>query len=217
MAVKANVFTTDHERFLETLADLGHFQQLVGWQLRLATGSFKESLNVIRSRGQKDWYGAGNGMVLIDILHVGELIVRAPYGKRVTQGQKLFPMAEEMERRFNSFLLVWLFEALEKHLRVLYGKMLFQLRGHGSIPEKRVFHKRFPKWATKERTPQYFQAYAEFLSKRDQKRVIADFETQLDWNRDTYPGSCGPLEQVCRDDRPLPTLDCPCRRARVAG
>jgi hypothetical protein len=33
MARRKNVFTAGHEAFLEALADLGHFQLLIGWQI----------------------------------------------------------------------------------------------------------------------------------------------------------------------------------------
>jgi hypothetical protein len=180
MAHKSNVFTSDHRAFLETLAVLGHFQMVVRWQLRLAKDSFKRSLDVAEKQGFKNQYGAGNGMSILNIFHDGERDIRAPYGKRVTQGEQLLPMAEEMERRFNSFLLVLIFEALEKHLQVLYGKLLFQLRGKVTI-HKKEFHRRQPFWAKREGTPQYFAAYAEYAWKY--KNVLAEFEKHLAWDR----------------------------------
>src|SRR5207244_1669895 len=110
------------------------------------------------------------------IFHDGTLDIRAPYGKRVTQDEQLLPMAEEMERRFNSFLLVWIFESLEKHLQVLCGKLLFQLRGEVTIVDKKEFHRSEPSWAKQERTPQYFAAYAQYAWKRNHKNVFAAFE-----------------------------------------
>jgi hypothetical protein len=185
MAEKANVFTADHEQFLETLADLGHFRLLVGWQLRLAQDSVARSLDVLEKQGHKNKYGAANGMSIINIFHDGKFDIRAPYGKRVTEGEQLRPMAEELERRFNSFLLVWIFEALEKHLQSLYGYLLFQLRGKLSI-DKKEFHKAKPSWATQAGTPKYFAAYAQYAWKRNYKGVLAAFEQHLAWDRVLY-------------------------------
>ena len=164
MALKSNEFTADHEAFLEALADLGHFQMLIGWQIRLAKDSVGKSLKVLEKQGLKDMYGAANGMSIINIFHDGKCDIRAPYGKRVSEGQNLQPMAEEMERRFNSFLLVWVFERLEKHLQSLYGKLLYQLRGELTVTDKQAFHRSQPKMAKQERTLSYFDAYAAFFA-----------------------------------------------------
>lgn len=183
MAYKSNVFTSEHQEFLKTLANLGHFQMLVSWQLRLAKDSFRRSLGVAEKQGFTNRYGAGNCMSILNIFHDGKVDIRAPYGKRVTQGEQLLPMADEMERRFNSFLLVWVFEALEKHLQVLYGKLLFQLRGEVAIVHKKEFHRSKPFWAKQKHTPQYFAAYAEHAWKRDYKKVLAAFKKHLAWGR----------------------------------
>src|ERR1019366_9542180 len=186
MALKSNVFTVEHEAFLESLADLGHYQMLIAWQLRLAKDSVGRSLKVVEKQGHKDMYGAANGMSIINIFHDGKLDIRAPYGKRVSEGERLLPMAEEMERRFNSFLLVWVFEKVEQHLQALYGTLLYQLRDQVTVSDKQDFHRRHPKWSKQERTPHYFDAYAAFCWKRDDKKVIAAFEKHLAWKRVTY-------------------------------
>jgi hypothetical protein len=187
MALKRNEFTADYEAFLEALADLGHFQQLIGWQLRLAKDSTARSIEVLAKQGHpSDAYFAANGMSIINIFHDGKLDIRAPYGKRVTKGEQLRPMAEEMERRFNSFLMVWVFELLEKYLMKLYGKLLFQIRNETALEFKQAFHSRKPKLAKMKGTPQYFEAYAEFAWNRDSKAVLEAFEKLTKWKRITY-------------------------------
>jgi hypothetical protein len=186
MAAKKNVFTADHEAFLDALANLGHFELLLGWQLRLAKESVTRSLEVVGKQGYPNAYGAANGMSIIDIFHDGQLDIRAPYGKRVTQGEQLLPMADEMERRFNSFLFVWVFEVLEKHLMKLYGLLLFQLRNEQMLKDKQQFHAKKPKLAKLKGTPEYYQGYAEFAWKQGYKDVLAAFERLTKWERITY-------------------------------
>jgi hypothetical protein len=186
MARRKNVFTTEHEAFLEALADLGHFQLLIGWQIRLAKDSFARSMEVLKKQGLPNAYGAANGMSIINIFHDGHLDIRAPYGKRVTEGEQLRPMAEEMERRFNSFLLVWVFELLEKHLMKLYGLVLFQLRTERTLSDKHLFHAKKPKLAKLKGIPQYYHGYADFAWKRNYKGVLDDFEKLTKWDRVTY-------------------------------
>ena len=186
MALRNNVFSAEYASFLDSLADLGHFQMLVGWQLRLAKDSVGRSLHVLEKQGIPNQYGAANCMSIINLFHDGKLDIRAPYGKRVSEGEKLIPMAEELERRFNSFLLVWVFEKLEQHLEVIYGLLLYQMRSEVTVANKQEFHRRYPKWKQQERTPVYFAAYAEFCWKRDEKAVLADLRKHLAWDRVLY-------------------------------
>jgi hypothetical protein len=186
MASKNNVFSAEHAAFLEALADLGHFQLLVRWQLRLAKDSVGRSLMVLEKQGLPNQFGAANGMSIINLFHDGKLDIRAPYGKRVSEGAKLLPMTDELERRFNSFLLVRVFEKLEQHLQIMYGLLLYQLRGQVAVANKQGFHRRHPKWKKQERTPQYFAAYAAFCWKHDEKAVLADFQKHVGWDRILY-------------------------------
>jgi hypothetical protein len=121
MALKSNVFTEDHASFLEALADLGHFQMLVRWQLRLAKDSVGRSLKLLEKEGLANQFGAANGMSILNLFHDGKCDIRAPYGKRVSEGERLIQMVEELESRFNSFLLVWVFEKLEQIFRGRMG------------------------------------------------------------------------------------------------
>jgi hypothetical protein len=186
MALKKNVFTADHEAFLHALADFGHFELFIGWQLRLAKASVTRSLEIVEKQGHPNAYGAANGMSIINIFHDGQLDIRAPFGKRVTEGEQILPMAEEMERRFNSFLLVWVFEVLEKHLMKLYSLLLYQLRNETTLKYKQQFHAKKLKLAKLKGTPEYYQGYAEFAWKQDYKEVLAAFERLTKWARITY-------------------------------
>jgi hypothetical protein len=182
MAEKANVFTAEHKSFFNALADLGHFRLLVGWQLGIARHEVTGSNELLEKRGLKNQFGAANCLSVINLFHKGKFVIRAPFGKRVTQGDQILPMVDALERRFNSFLLVWTFEALEKHLQALFGLLLFQLRGKVAI-EKNAFHRIKPAERKQEGTPQYFAAYAKYAWRQDFKRVLDELEQLLEWNR----------------------------------
>jgi len=183
MALKSNVFTSDHQAFLEKLANLGHFQQLVAWALGFAKDTFTRSLDAAEKHGIREYWGAARCLSICNVFHDGEYALWAPYGKRTALGEQLFPMAEEMERRFNSFLFVWTFEAVEQPLQRLYGKLLFQLRGEVAVANKKDFHRSQPAWTKQEGTPQYFAAYAKFAWRRSYRNVLEQFEKHVDWDR----------------------------------
>ena len=116
MALKANVFTPDFEDLLRTVANYGHYQHFVRWHLKLGKRSVVLSLQVLEKQGIKDEYFTGNCQSVVNPFHDGEWVIRAPYGNRVSKGQNIFVMSREMEGRFNSFVLVSVYEALEAYL-----------------------------------------------------------------------------------------------------
>jgi len=185
MSLKNHVFTPDFTLFLERLASFSHYQSFGGWQLAQAKKTIERSLDVVEKQGHKNQYGTGTGMSLFNIFHDGQLPIRAPFGKRVTQGEELLPMAEEMERRFNALILVSVFETLEVYLKALYGKLLYQLRNESgrNKTEERKFLKAKPASAKHKGTEPYFSDLAQFSCGRDCQVALDEFKKQLDWNR----------------------------------
>src|SRR5216683_6855124 len=117
MSLKKNTFTMDLNTLHETLADLSHYQSFVRWQLGHAKEGLKLSLDYVEKHGQKNQYFTATGLSLFNIFHDGQWPIRAPLGKRITNGETLLVMSDEMERRFNSLILVSMFETLEKYLK----------------------------------------------------------------------------------------------------
>jgi hypothetical protein len=188
MGAKANIFTADQDLFLASLADSAHYQMLVSWQLRLAKESFGCSLEYLENRGLKNHYGAGNCLSILNIFHNGQLDIRAPHGKRVTEGEQLVPMANEMERRFNSLVWVSVFEIFEKYVKALFGKALYQLRNETTICDKGDFHAARMGVSKREGTAPYYVEYAEYSCRRDCEPAYRFFGKNLSWDKVTYPG-----------------------------
>jgi hypothetical protein len=92
-------------------------------------------------------------------------------------------MAEEMERRFNSFILVGIFEALESYLKALYGEMLYQLRNDIRIPDKKKFHKMYQGLSNHKGTNPYYVQYAQYVCKGNCDQARAAFTEYLDWKK----------------------------------
>lgn len=181
MALKANVFTKDFEKFRETMTDLSHLLLLVGWQLGESKKSVARSLAVLEKQGHKNKFGAGNGLSIVNVFSkIGPQ--RIPGGKRITEGESIIPMTEEMEGRFHSYIFVAGYERLESYLKALYGRMLYQLRGKVTLKSKREFHKRIPKWAKEQNTPPYFASYAKFACRRNCDEAMAVFQKVLRWD-----------------------------------
>lgn len=181
MSLKANTFTQDLDFLHERLADLSHYQSFVRWQLEHAKKGLIRSLDYVEKRGQKNQYFTATGLSLFNIFHDGQFPIRAPLGKRVTDGEKLLSVSEEMERRFNSLILVSMFETLEKYLKAVYAKMLFQLRGKVTLPNKAQFHASQRKAATQAGTPQYYADYVRHACRRNCDEAMVAFAQHLDW------------------------------------
>ena len=181
MALKTNVFAKDFEKFRESMTDLSHLLLLVGWQLGESKASMERSLAILEKQGRKNKFGASNGLSIVNVFKkIGPQ--RAPGSKRITEGESIVPMTQEMEGRFHSYLFVAGYERLESYLKALYGRMLYQLRGQVTLKSKREFHKRIPKWAKERNTPPYFFAYAKFACRRNCDEAIASFQKVLPWD-----------------------------------
>jgi len=180
MALKKNVFTTDLQEFHNRLASFRHYRSFVSWQLGQAKNGIQSSLDMLERRGAKNQYGAGTGMSLFNIFHDGQYPIRALFG---TEGEKIVPMADEMERRFNSYILVSVFEILEAFLKAAYGNMLYQLRNEITITDKKAFHQANPGWAKNEGTQPYYVRYAQHSCRRDCDQARAAFAKHLEWDQ----------------------------------
>jgi hypothetical protein len=188
MSPKANTFTKDLNSLHEHLADLNHYQSFVHWQLGNAKEGLRRSLDYMDKRGLKNEYFTATGLSLFNIFHDGQLPIRAPLGKRVTDGETLLAMSEEMERRFNSLILVSIFEALERFLKAVYAKLLFQLRGRATLPSKREFHASHRKARAYLGTPQYLADYVKYACRHNCDEAMAAFCKHLDWNSVVHNG-----------------------------
>ena len=85
-----------------------------------------------------------------------------PAGKRITQGDDVARMADEIAGRVNASILSVFHESWELYIKRLYAGMLFSLRCEVSPPERAGFHKATPKWRTYRNTPAYFRDYAQW-------------------------------------------------------
>ncbi len=181
LALKTNVFTKDFEKFQESMTDFSHLLLLVGWQLGESKKSVERSLAILEKQGLKNKFGAGNGLSIVNVFNkIGPQ--RAPGSKRITEGESIIPMTQEMEGRFHSYLFVAGYERMESYLKALYGQMLYQLRGQVTLKSKREFHKSIPKWAKMQNTPLYFAAYTKFACRRNCDEAIASFQNVVPWD-----------------------------------
>src|SRR5687768_9343186 len=113
MALKNNIFTSDLDAFLDNLGTLGHYRVLVAWQLEHSKELIQRSIDDLELHGLKNAMLAFSAMSLMNIFGDAKYDIRAPFGHRNTEGDDVITMTNEMERRFNSFLLVSMFEELE--------------------------------------------------------------------------------------------------------
>ena len=187
MALRANIFTADYFLFIDRVANLNHYQGFVRWQLGQARAGLLRGLEHFRKKGwDPNAYLSGHRLSIANIFHDGEYVTRAPVEGRVSKGDDVLLMSEEMERRFNSFILVSAFEDFEHYLKSVFGKLLNQLRGEVVLHQKRMFHRSLPKAKEREGTPDYFNDYARWTCRRDCDEALAEFAKQLDCDRITF-------------------------------
>lgn len=183
MAPKANVFTIAVEKFLSDLSDLNHYQGFVKWQLEHAKASVETGLaHFDEKKWPKDMFASAHSICIFDMFHTGSHIRLAGVAGRVTAGDAIIVMADEMERRFNAFMLSYTFEALESYLRATYGTLLYQLRNDLNPPKRKAFEKLWPSLAKIRGTPGYFQKYAEWACRRSCEEAVAVFAKHLSWH-----------------------------------
>lgn len=181
MALRTNVFTKDFDSFRESMADLSHYLLLVDWRFGEANQSVEQSLAILEKQGHKNKFFAGSALSVVNVFHSGTAPMRAPCGKRITEGETIVPMTKEMEGRFHSYLLVAGFERLEALLKDLYGRMLYQLRRRITLPSKRDFHKNKPKEAKNVGNAPYYREYARYACRRNCDEAMAAFRKALPW------------------------------------
>jgi hypothetical protein len=103
MALKANVFNAAFSEFIDRFAMLTHYQGFVRWQLKQAKAGVVRSLEHFDKKGwDKAAYFTFHGFTLINVFHDGKLVIRNPGGGRLTRGEDVLLMSDEMERKFNS-------------------------------------------------------------------------------------------------------------------
>jgi hypothetical protein len=186
MASKKNVFSCDLERLISKLVTLNHYQFFVSGQLGMAKKSFAKQLEFVNAKGYpQEALSWGSTILMVDIFRTGEVTRHGGAGGRVTNGKDILAFAEEMERRFSAFQMVYLFEALERFLKAAFGKMLFQLRRELPIRGKdiKAFLRKKPAWAGRQGTPKFFEAFAAYECRSDCKKAVTVFDKQLDWSR----------------------------------
>lgn len=182
MALKANVFTQDFDELLRTVADYGHYQHFVQWQFKLAKQRVERSSAALDKQGINGFF-MGNRQTVVNPFHDGEWVIRDAYGKRVSEGQDIFVVSREMEGRFNSFVLVAVYEALETYLKRVYARLLYQLRNQRPVADKKHFHSKRPQAKECEGQPRYFDLYMEYSCPRDPKRALETFAAELEMKR----------------------------------
>jgi hypothetical protein len=183
MANRKNIFTDDLKDFLESVANTGHYKNFVAWQMAQSVHSMTRSLDVVAKQGRKNEFGAGNCQAIVNLLHKGEWVVRSPYGVRFSQGAKLLPMAQEMEGRFNSLILVSLYELFEVYIKRVYGKFLYQQPAAVNPEARRDFNAQRPETRNLRGTPEYYRLYAEAACKRQIRTAIKAIHANLDMSR----------------------------------
>jgi hypothetical protein len=188
MSLKKNTFVPFWNAFHESLADLNAYQHFIRWQLGHGRKLLIRSLEIVKKEGKPDSYFIGSGLSLMNIFHDGEFRIAAPLGKRITKGADLLRMSGEMEGRFNSFILVSVFETLERFFKAMYAEMLFQLRGQLAPPKQSSFHHAQPRMSRRKGTPQYFFAYVEHACRRGTEEAQAVFQKHLDWKTVVHDG-----------------------------
>src|SRR5438067_509816 len=88
MALKANIFTQVFDDLCQTVADYGHYQHFLQWQLKQGRKSVERSLTLLEKRGKKEALFTANCQSIVNPFHDGKWVIRAPYGKRVSQTGK---------------------------------------------------------------------------------------------------------------------------------
>lgn len=180
---KKNDFTEDLTTYLDMSVDLIHLISFMPWQLKMAKSTVKKSAEILEKQGgPKNGFGPATGSSLINIFHDGELVTRAPAGKRITVGHDVDRMAAEVEGRFCGSVLSSLHEAWENYAKSLYAKMLWHLRDDFTLPKRAGFHEKNMKWRTYHKTPEYFQDYMKYACHSDCAEALNAFRTKLDWS-----------------------------------
>jgi len=179
MALKANVFNEAFSELIDRLAMLTHYQGFVRWQLAQAKAGIARSLEHFEKKGwDKKAYFTFHGFGVVNVFHDGQFVIRNPAGGRLTQGEDLLLMSDEMERKFNSFMLVYGFEEFERFLKTAFGLFLYEIRG--TRIDTKHFHKSVPKAVKSAGTQPYFAEYARWACNRSCDPALDLFAKELD-------------------------------------
>lgn len=184
MAKVKNDFTADTLDLLSTATDLDHLVTFVPWLHKMAEPTIKRSNQILEKHGAPpNSFGPGTGISIVNVFHDGQYITRAPAGKRITQGDDVRRMAEEIEGRMNASLLTVLHESWESFLKRAYAYLLFHLKDDLAPARRAEFHKSTPKWRNYRNTPAYFSDYAQWACSVNCSEALRLFENTLAWNQ----------------------------------
>ena len=185
MAEKTNIFSEDWDEFHEIAVNLRHLLTLLPWQLKMADNATQRTLDHLARQGNKNKFGAASGLSIIDVFRKRSRVdftYRAPLGKRDTSGERIQIVMEEVKARFNNSIIVSMHEILEKYVKAIYGKMLYQHRNEQTLPNKKAFHAALGENGKRQKgTLPYYQNYANWECRRNCKKAFKFFEKTFDW------------------------------------
>lgn len=183
MALMGNPFTSDLNALFQVLAQLTHYQGFVRWQLGQAKEGVQKSLDYFDKKGwDRDAYFAAHGTSLMNMFHP-KIILREPIGGHFTKGSAVLRMSEEMERKFNSFMLVYTFEAFERYLKEICAKLLYYIREENTLARKKDFHAQNTKMIKLQGTATYFEEYVKWACSRTPAAALGVLTKELNWDR----------------------------------
>lgn len=184
MALKSNAFTPRFTAFNQQLVRLVCYQGFVRWQLAQAKAGVISSLKAYEKQGwNPDTFFSAHGLSLVNVFHEGHCVIRSPAGGTIARGEEILQMSDEMERKFNAFMLAYSFEAFKQYVTGLWGTFLFYTRSERTLSDKSAFHNANPKIKKSEGTQPYFNEYAAWRCKRNVTDAISMLGTELDMDR----------------------------------
>ncbi len=183
MAKVQNDFTADLLALLKIATDLNHLLTFVPWLHTMAEPTVKKSSEILEKMGgPPNSFGPATGSSIINILHDGKYITRAPAGKRISIGPDVDRMAEEISGRMNASILTTLHETWEIYVKSAYAKLLFHLKDKLSPPKREGFHQAMRNWRAYRNTPPYFRDYAQWSCRVDCSEALRVFGNWLAWD-----------------------------------
>jgi len=179
-----NDFTEDLIAILGITTDLRHLVTFVPWLHRMAEPTVKRSNESLERLGAPaNSFGPLTGSSIINLLHDGQLVTKAPAGKRFSIGDDVNKMAKEVECRTNASLLTVLHETWEAYIKKSYAKLLFRASEEILLPKRAGFHESKLDWRKYRNTPKYFNDYAQWTCKTDCTEALTMFKKFLAWDQ----------------------------------
>lgn len=181
MSKSQNVFTEDTLTFLTTVVDLDHVLSLAACLHRFAESGIEKTGELFeRNDVSRDRIITATRIAIHDLFVCGHCW---PFGGKVTQGNDIGLMVEEIEGRMNASLLTVLHESLEIYIRGAYAKLLFFLRDEISLPNRADFHEYKHGWRKYRGTCEYFNDYSAWSCRRDCKEALRMFKKLPSWDQ----------------------------------